>query len=187
MKELGQSGHDAQLWMCLVMEVKSVLQQTVLYRSLECSVHESKRTECGRAGDGEKKHQWNAEFQRIARREKKDFFNEQCIIIDGNNKRAKTRDLIRKIRNIKGAFCPKMGTIMDRDGRDLVDAEEIKKRWKGYMEELYKTDLHELDYYSGEVNHPEPDILERIQGALRSAAVNEAMDVMRFQKDCSDP
>ena len=160
MKQMGQSGHDAQLWVCLVMEVKSVLQKTVLYRSLECLVHESKRTERGRVGDGEKKHQLNAEFQRIARRDKKDFFNEQCIIIDGNNKRGKTRDLIRKIRNIKGAFCPKMGTIMDRNGRDLVDAEEIKKRWKGYTEELYKKDLHELDYYNGVVCYPESDILE---------------------------
>ena len=72
----------------------------------------------------------------------------------------KTRDLFRKIGNIKGAFCPKMGTIKDKNGRDLVDAEEIKKRWKEYMEELYKKDGNEPDYYDDVVSHPEPDILE---------------------------
>ena len=76
----------------------------------------------------------NAEFQRIA--DKKAFFNEQCIKIEENSRREKTRDLFRKIGDIKGTFCPKMGTIKDRNGRDLVDAEEIKKRWKDYTEEL---------------------------------------------------
>ena len=80
--------------------------------------------------------QLNAEFQRIARKHKKPFFNEQCLIIEENNKWGKTRDLFGKLGNIKGAF-PKMGTIKDKDGRDLVDAEEIKKRWKEYTEELY--------------------------------------------------
>ena len=70
------------------------------------------------------------EFQRIVRRDKKAFFNEQCLIMEENNKRGKTRDLFRKIGNIKGAFCPKMGTIKDKNGRDLVDTEEIEKRWK---------------------------------------------------------
>ena len=73
--------------------------------------------------------QLNAELQRIARKDKKAVFNEQCLIIEENNKRGKTRDLFRKIGNIKGAFHPKMGTIRDKNGRDLVDAEEIKKRW----------------------------------------------------------
>ena len=81
--------------------------------------------------------QLNAEFQRRARRDKKAFFNEQCIKIEGNNRRGKTRDLFRKIGDIKERSCPKMGTIMDENGRDLVDAEEIKKRWKEYTEELY--------------------------------------------------
>ena len=75
---------------------------------------------------------------------------------------AKTRDLFKKIGNIKGTFHPKMDTIKDRNGRDLVDAEEIKKRWKEYTEELYKKDLNELDYYDGVVSHPELDILESI-------------------------
>ena len=79
--------------------------------------------------------QLNAEFQRIARRDKKAFFNERCIKVEENNRRGKTRDPFRKIGNIKGTFCPKMATIKDRNGRDLVDAEEIKKRWKKFTEE----------------------------------------------------
>ena len=117
----------------------------------------------------------NAEFQRIARRDKKAFFNEQCLIIEENNKRGKTRDLFRKISNIKGATRPKMGTIKDRNGRDLVDTEEIKKRWNKYLEELYKKYLNEVDYYDAMVSHPEPDILEcKVKGDLRSTAVNKA-------------
>ena len=78
------------------------------------------------------------EFQRIVRRDKKAFLNEQCIKIEGNNRRVKTRDLFRKIGNIKGIFCPKKGTIKDKNRRELVDAEEIMKRWKEYTEELYR-------------------------------------------------
>ena len=102
----------------------------------------------------------NTEFQRITRRDKKAFFNEQCLKIEENNRRGKTRYLFRKIGNIKGTFHLKMCTIKDRNGRDLVDAEEIKKRWKVYMEELHKKDLNELDNYDGLVSHPEPGILE---------------------------
>ena len=80
--------------------------------------------------------------------------------MEENNKRGKTRDFFRKIGNIKGAFHPKIGTIKDKNGRDLVDTEEIKKRWKEYMEELYKKDLNESNYYNGVVSPPEPDILE---------------------------
>ena len=104
--------------------------------------------------------QLNTEFQRISNRDKKAFFNEQCLIIEENNKGRKIRDLFRKIGNIKGAFHPKTGTIKEKNGRDLVNAEEIKKRWKEYTEELYKKYLNELDYYNGMVCHPETDILE---------------------------
>ena len=105
----------------------------------------------------------------------KAFFNEQCLIIEENNKRGKTSDLFRKIGNIQGAFHPKMGTIKGRNGRDLVDTEEIKKRWKEYMEELHKKDLNELDCYNVVVSHPEPDILDcNIRWALRSTPVNKA-------------
>ena len=82
--------------------------------------------------------QLNIELQRIATRDKKGFFNQQCLIIKESNKRGKTGELFRKIENIKGTFHPKMGTIKGKNGRDLVYAEEIKKRWKEYMEELYK-------------------------------------------------
>ena len=88
-------------------------------------------------GERERYIQLNTEFQRTARRDKKTFFSEQCIKLEENNRRGKTRDLFRKIGNIKGAFHPKMGTIKGKNGRDLVDAEEIKKRWKEYTE-LYK-------------------------------------------------
>ena len=85
------------------------------------------------------------------------------------------RDLFRKIGNIKGAFHPKMGTIKDKNGRDIVNTEEIRKRWKEYTEELYKRDLNELDYYDGVISHAEPDILEcKVKWALRSTAVNKA-------------
>ena len=82
--------------------------------------------------------QLNAEFQRIARRDKKAFLNEQYKEIEGNNRKGKTRNLFRKIGNIKGTFHPKMGTIKDRNNKDLIEAEEIKKRWKEYTEGLYK-------------------------------------------------
>ena len=111
-------------------------------------------------GEREGYIQLNAEFQRISRRDKKDFFNEQCSIMEENNKRGNIRDLLRKIGNIKVAFQPKMGTIKDKNGRDLADTEEIKKKWKKYMEELYKKDLNEPDYYDSVVSPPEPDILE---------------------------
>ena len=128
-----------------------------------------------RKGERERHIQLNAEFQRVSRRDKKDFFNEQCLIIEGNSKTGKIKDLFRKTGNIKGAFCPKMGTIKDKNGRDLVDTEEIKMRWKEYMKQLYEEDLNELDYHDGVVSHPEPEVLEyKVKWALRSAAVNKA-------------
>ena len=92
-------------------------------------------------GERERYIQLNAEFQNKTRRDKKAFFNEQCLIIQENNKRAKTSNLFRKTGNIMGVFYPKMDTVRDKNDRDLVDGEEIKKRWKEYMEELYKKDL----------------------------------------------
>ena len=89
-------------------------------------------------GERERYIQLNAEFQRTARRDKKAFFNEQCLILEENNKRGKIRDLFRKTGNIKGTCLLKMDIIKDKNGQDLVDTEEIKKRWKEYTEELYK-------------------------------------------------
>ena len=101
----------------------------------------------------------NAEFQRIARRDKKDFLNNQCKEIEENNRMGKSRDLFRKIRDTKGTFHAKMGSIKDRDGMDLTEAGDIKKRWQGYTEELYKKDLHNPDNHDGVITHLQPDIL----------------------------
>ena len=101
----------------------------------------------------------NAEFQRIARRDKKAFLSDQCKEIEENNKRGKTRDLIRKIRDTYGTFYAMRGTIKDRNGVDLTETEEIKKRWQQYTEELYKKDLHDPNNHDGVITHREPDIL----------------------------
>ena len=113
-------------------------------------------------GKGEKERyiHLNAEFQRIARRDKKAFLSDQCREIEENNRMGKTRDLFKKIRHTKGTFHAKMGTIKDRNGMDLTEAEDIKKRWHEYTEELYKKDLHDPDNHDGVVTHLEPDILE---------------------------
>ena len=91
----------------------------------------------------------NAEFKRIARRYKKAFLSDQCKEIEENNRMGKTKDLFKKIRDTKGTFHAKMGTIKDRNGMDLTEAEDIKKRWQEYTEELYKKDLHDPDNYDG--------------------------------------
>ena len=102
----------------------------------------------------------NAEFQRIARRDKKAFLSDQCKEIEGNNTVGNTRDLFKKIRDTKGIFHAKMGTLKDRNGMDLTEAEDIKKRWQEYTEELYKKDPHDPDNHDGVITHLEPDILE---------------------------
>ena len=111
----------------------------------------------------------NAEFQRISRRDKKAFHSDQCKEIEENNRMGKTRDLFKKIRNTKGTFHAKMGSIKDRNGMDLTEAEDIKKRWQEYTEELYKKDLHDQDNHDGVITHLEPDILEcEVKWALKS-------------------
>ena len=121
-----------------------------------------------------KKGKVNAEFQRIASREKA-FFNEQCNGLEECKRREKTRDLFKKVGNIKGTFHPKISTIKDRNGKDIAEAEEIKRRWKEYIEELHKKDLNNPDNHDGVVVHPEPDILEcGVKWALGSTVVNKA-------------
>ena len=116
----------------------------------------------------------NAEFQRIARRDKKAFLSDQCKEIEGNNRMGKTRDLFKKIRDTKGTFHAEMGTIKDRNGTDLTEADDIKKRWQEYTE-LYKKDLHHPDNHDGVITHLEPDILEcEIKWALGSITTNKA-------------
>ena len=117
----------------------------------------------------------NAEFQRIAKRDKKAFFSDQCKEIEENNRMGKTRDLFKKIRDTKGTFHAKMDIIKDRNGMDLTEAEDIKKRWQEYTEELYKKDLHDPDNHDGVITHLEPDILEsKVKWALGSITMNKA-------------
>ena len=118
-----------------------------------------KRREVKRKGEKERYKHVNAEFQRIARRDKKAFLSDQCKEIEKNNRMGKTRDLFKKIRDTKGTFHAKMGSIKDRNGMDLTEEEDIKKRRQEYTE-LYKKDLHYPDNYDGVITPLEPDILE---------------------------
>ena len=127
------------------------------------------------SGERERYTHLNAEFQRLARRNKKAFSSEQCKEIEENNRTGKTRDLCKKIRDTKGPLHAKMGTVKDRNGIDLTEAEDIKKRWQGYTEELYKKDLHDLDNHDGVITHPEPDILEcEVKWAFGSTTMSKA-------------
>ena len=128
-------------------------------------------------GEKERYSHLNAEFQRIARRDKKAFLSIQCKEIEENNRMGKTRDLFKKIRDTKGIFHAKMGLIKDRNGMDLIEAEDIKKRWQDYKEELYKKCLNDLDNHNGVITHLEPDVLEcEVEGALGSNTTNEASE-----------
>ena len=119
-----------------------------------------------------------AEFQRIARRDKKAFFSDQCKEIEENNRMGKTRDLFKKIRDTKGTFHAKTGSIKDRNGMDLTEGEDIKKMWQEYKElysKRYKKDLHNQDNHDGIITHLEPDILEcEVKWALESITMNKA-------------
>ena len=116
----------------------------------------------------------NAEFQTIARRDKKAFLSDQCKEMEANNRMGKTRDLFKKL-DTKGKFHAKMGSIKDRNGMDLTEAEDIKKRWQEYTEELYEKDLHDLDNHDGVITQLEPDILEcKVKWALESITTNKA-------------
>ena len=127
-----------------------------------------KRREVKSKGEKERYKHLNEEFQRRARRYKKAFFSNQCKEIEENNRRGKTRDLVKKIRDTKGTFHAKMGSIKDRNCMDLTEAEDIKKRWQEYTE-LYKKDLHDPDNHDGVITHLEPDILEcKVKWALES-------------------
>ena len=127
----------------------------------------------------------SAEFQRIARREKKAFLSEQCKEIEENKRMGKTIDIFKKIKDTKGTFHAKMGSIKDRNGRDLREAEDIKKRWQECTEELYKKDLHDPDNHDGVITHLEPDILEcEVKWALESitkASRTKLVEVIEFQ------
>ena len=127
-----------------------------------------KRREAKGKGEKERYFHLNAEFQRIARRDNKAFLSDQCKEIEENNRMGKTRDLFKKIRDTKGIFHEKMGTIKDRNGMDLTEAEEVKKMWQEYTKYLYKKDFNDPDNHDGMITHLEPDILEcEVKWALK--------------------
>ena len=152
-----------------------------------------KRREAKSKGEKERYKHLNAQFQRIARRDKKAFLSNQCKETEENNRMGKTRDLFKKIRkkikdnrppppqkrkkirDTKGTFHAKMGSIKDRNAMDLSEAEDIKKRWQEYTEELYKKDIHDPDNHNGGVIHLETDILEcEVKWALENITTNKA-------------
>ena len=134
-----------------------------------------KRREAKSKGEKERYTHLNAEIQRIARSDKKAFLSDQCKEIVENNRMGKTRDLFKKIRDTKGTFLANMGSIKDRNGMDPTEAEDIKKRWQEYTEELYKKDLHDPDNHDGVITHLEPDILECVvKWALGNITTNKA-------------
>ena len=130
-----------------------------------------KRREAKSTGEKERYKHLNAEFKRLARRDKRAFLSVQCKEIEENNTMGKTRDLFKKIKNTKGTFNAKMGSIKDRNVMDLTEAEDIKKRWQECTEELYKKDIHHQDNHNDVITHThlEPDILEcEVKWALGS-------------------
>ena len=133
------------------------------------------RREVKSKGEKERNTHLNAEFQRIAKRDKKAFLSDQCKEIEENNRMGKTRDPFKKIRDTMGTFHAKMGSIKDRNAMDRTEAEDIKKRWQEYTEELYKKDLHDPDNHYGVITHLEPEILEcEVKWALESSTTNKA-------------
>ena len=155
------------------MEVRDIVQETGIktilkkkktkkakWLSEEALQIAVKRKEAKSIGEKARYTHLNAEFQRIARRDKKDFLRDQCKEIEENNRMGKTRDLFKKIRDTKGTFHAKIGSIKDTNGRDLTEEEDIKKRWQEYTEELYKKDLHDPDNHDDVITDLEPDIRE---------------------------
>jgi len=177
------------------MEVRDIIQAAVIktipkkkkckkpkWLSDEALQRVEKRKDAKGKGEKERDTHLNAEFKRIARRDKKVFLRDQCKEIEGNNRMGKTRDLFKKIRDTKGTFHAKVGSIKDRNGMNLTKAEDIKKRWQEYTEELYKKDLHDPDHHNGVITGLEPDILEcEVKWALGSITTTKLVEVMEFQ------
>ena len=173
-----------ELW----TEVRDIVQEAVIktipkkkkYKRAKWLSEESlqiaeKRREVKGKGEKERYTHLNAEFQRIAQRDKKAFLSDQCKEIEENNRMGKTRDFFKKIRDTKGKFHAKMGTIKDQNDMDLTEAEDIKKRWQEYTEEQYKKDLHDPNNHNGVITHLETDILEyEVKWASGSINMNKA-------------
>ena len=164
--------------MTIPMEKKCKKVKWLSEEALQITV---KRREAKSKGEKERYTHLNAEFQRIAWRDKKAFLSNQCKEIEENSRKRKTRDLFKKISDSKGTFHTKMGRIKDRNGMDLTEAENIKKRWQEYTE-LYKKDLHDQDNHDDVITNLEPDILEcEVKWALESITTNKASGVEEFQ------
>ena len=133
-----------------------------------------KRWEAKSKEEKERYTHLNSEFQRIARRDKKAFLSDQCKEIEEKKRMEKTRDLFKKIRDTKGKFHAKMGSIKDKNDMDLTEAEDLKKRWQEYTE-LYRKDLHDSDNHDDVITHLKPDILEcEVKWALGNVTMNKA-------------
>ena len=170
------------------MEVADIVQEAVIktipkkkkckkakWLSEEALQIAEKRRKVKGKGEKERYTHLNADFQRIARRDKKGFLNDQCKEIQENNRMGKTKSLFKKIRDTKGNISCKDGHNKGRSDMDITEAEDIKKRWQEYTEELYKKDLHDPDNHDGMITHLEPDILEcEVKWALRSITTNKA-------------
>ena len=151
-----------ELWMevCDIIqetEIKTILKKKKCKKAKwlsEGALQIAVKRKAKSKGEKERYKHLNAEFQRIARRNKKAFLSNQCKEIVEKNRMGKTRDLFKKTRDTKGTFNAKMGSIKDRNGMDLTEAEDIKKRWQEYTEELYKKDLHDQDNHSPRARHP---------------------------------
>ena len=179
-----------ELW----MEVHDIVQETgikTIPKKKKCKMAKwlseevlqiaVKRREVKSKGEKERYTHLNAQFQRIARG-KKAFLSDRCKEIEENNRMGKTINLFKKVRDTKGAFHAKMGSIKHRNGMALTEAEDTKKRWQEYTEELYKKDLHDPDNHDGVIIHLEPDILEcEVKWALGRITTTKLVKVMEFQ------
>ena len=156
----------------ILMEKKCKRAKWLSGEALQIAV---KRREAKSKREKERYKHLNAEFQRIARGDKKAFFSDQCKEIQEKNRMGKTRDIFKKIGDTKGTFHAKMGLIKDRNCMDLTEAEDIKKRWQEHTEELYRKDVHDPDNHDGVIIHLQPDILEcEVKRALESITTNKA-------------
>ena len=154
--------------------IEAELGLRITSSSCDLQIAENRR-EAKSKGEKERQTHLNAEFQRISRRDKKAFLSDQCKEIEENNRMGKTRDLLKKIRDPKGTFHAKMGLIKERNGMDLKEAEDNRKRWQEYTEELIQKDHHDPDNHYGVITDLEPDILEwKVKGALGNITTNKA-------------
>ena len=175
-EELWTEVHDIVLEAMIKTIPKKKKYKKAKWLSEEALQIAEKRRETKGKGENKRYTYLDVEFQRIARRYKKVFLSDQCKEIEETNRMGKTTDLFKKIRDTKRTFHAKMGSIKDRNGVELTEAEAIKKRWQEHTEELYKKDLHDPDNHDGVITHLEPDILEcEVKWALGSISMKTVL------------